>query len=125
VVEARFSAPIQNDLGAHSVSYTVGTESFPGVKRPWCDDYHPPSSRGEVEEIVKLDLLPPPLWVFVACFGTNFTFRLLKYQISLTSLQWKPSCFLQKDGLTDRQTDIAILIVVFRNVANDPKMIKC
>jgi len=30
---ARFSALIQTDPGAHSVSYTMGIGSFPGVKR--------------------------------------------------------------------------------------------
>jgi hypothetical protein len=29
---ARFSAPIQNGLGAHPASCTMGTGSFPGVK---------------------------------------------------------------------------------------------
>ena len=33
-VWARFSAPVQNGPGAHPASYTMGTESFPGVKRP-------------------------------------------------------------------------------------------
>jgi hypothetical protein len=33
-VRARFSAPDQTGPGAHSASYTVGTGSFPGVKRP-------------------------------------------------------------------------------------------
>jgi len=55
---ARFPAPVQAGLGAHSTSYTVGTESFPGVKRPGCDVYHPPSSSAEVEEIVELGLYP-------------------------------------------------------------------
>ena len=31
---ARFSAPVQNGPGAHTVSCTMGTASFPGVKRP-------------------------------------------------------------------------------------------
>ena len=30
--EARFSAPVQTDPGAHPASYTMGTGSFPGVK---------------------------------------------------------------------------------------------
>jgi hypothetical protein len=30
---ARFSAPVQTGPGAHSVSYTTGTESFLGVKK--------------------------------------------------------------------------------------------
>jgi hypothetical protein len=31
-VEARFSAPVQTDPGAHPASCTMGTGSFPGVK---------------------------------------------------------------------------------------------
>jgi hypothetical protein len=30
----RFSAPVQPGSGAHPASYTMGTGSFPGVKRP-------------------------------------------------------------------------------------------
>ena len=32
--ETRFSAPVQTGPGAHPDSYTMGTGSFPGVKRP-------------------------------------------------------------------------------------------
>ena len=40
--EARFSAPVQTGPGVHSVSCTMGTGSFPGVKRPKRDaDYAP------------------------------------------------------------------------------------
>jgi hypothetical protein len=31
---ARFSIPVQAGPGAHPASYTMGTGSFPGVKRP-------------------------------------------------------------------------------------------
>jgi len=33
-VGARFSAPVQIGRGAHPASYTMGTVSFQGVKRP-------------------------------------------------------------------------------------------
>jgi hypothetical protein len=33
-VGARFYAPVQTGPGTHSVSYTMDTESFAGVKRP-------------------------------------------------------------------------------------------
>ena len=33
-VTASFSAPVQNDPGAHPASYTMGTGSFPGIERP-------------------------------------------------------------------------------------------
>ena len=32
-VGARFSAPVQTGPGTHPASYTVGTGSFPGLKR--------------------------------------------------------------------------------------------
>ena len=41
-VGARFSAPIHTGLGAHPASYTMGTGSFPGVKRPGRVVDHPP-----------------------------------------------------------------------------------
>jgi len=40
-VGARFSAPVQTGPGAHSASYTMGTGSFPGVKRPRLGADHP------------------------------------------------------------------------------------
>ena len=44
-VGARFSAPVQTDPGAHPASCTMGTGSFPGVKRPGRGaDPAPPSS---------------------------------------------------------------------------------
>jgi len=39
---ARFSAPVQTLPGGHPASYTMGTGSFPGVKRPGRDVDHPP-----------------------------------------------------------------------------------
>jgi hypothetical protein len=41
-VAARFSAPVQTGLEAHPASYTMGTESFLGVKRPRRGVDHPP-----------------------------------------------------------------------------------
>ena len=44
--------------GAHYSSYTIGTGSFAGVKRPGrCVD-HPPPSRTEVKERVELYIWP-------------------------------------------------------------------
>jgi len=39
--EERFSAPVQTGSGAHPASCTVGTGSFPGVKRPVRGVDHP------------------------------------------------------------------------------------
>jgi hypothetical protein len=41
-VGKRFSAPVQTGPGAHPVSYTMGTGSFSGVKRPERGVDHPP-----------------------------------------------------------------------------------
>jgi hypothetical protein len=41
-VGARYSAPVQTGPGAHPASYTMGTGSFPGVKRPGRGVDHPP-----------------------------------------------------------------------------------
>ena len=38
---ARFSTPVQTGPGAHPASYTKGTGSFPGVKRPGRGVDHP------------------------------------------------------------------------------------
>ena len=59
---ARFSAPVQTGHGTHLASYTMGTGSIPGVKRP---------RRGaEVKERVL------PIWDFVGCSKVNFTITL-------------------------------------------------
>jgi hypothetical protein len=41
-VGARFSAPVQTGSGAHPASYTMGTGSFPWVKRPGRGVDYPP-----------------------------------------------------------------------------------
>ena len=41
-VGSRFSAPVQTGVGEKAVSYTMGTGSFPGVKRPRRGVDHPP-----------------------------------------------------------------------------------
>ena len=43
-----FSASVQTGPGAHPASHTMGTGSFPGVKRPGRGVDHPPSSSAEV-----------------------------------------------------------------------------
>ena len=47
---ARFSAPLQTGPGAHPASYTMGTASFPGVKRPGRGVDHPHPSSAEVKK---------------------------------------------------------------------------
>ena len=54
---ARFSAPVHTGPGAQPASYTVGTGSFPGVKRPRRGVDHPHPSSAEVKERVSILLL--------------------------------------------------------------------
>ena len=56
---ARFSAPVQTGPGAYPASYTMGTGSFPGVKRPGRGADHPPTSSAEVEGRVELYICSP------------------------------------------------------------------
>jgi hypothetical protein len=66
-VGEKFSAPVQNGPGAHPDSYTMGTGSFPGVKRPEHGIYHPPPSSAEIKERVELYFYSPsgPLWTIL------------------------------------------------------------
>jgi len=65
---ARFSAPVQTRPGAHPFSYTLGTESYAGVKRPERSVNLPPLSTAEVKERVKLyeHSLSVPSWQLTA-----------------------------------------------------------
>jgi hypothetical protein len=64
-VGARFSAPVHTGPRAHPASCTMGTGSFPGVKRPRRGVDHPPLSSAEVKERVELYLYSPsgPSWL--------------------------------------------------------------
>jgi hypothetical protein len=53
---ARFSTPVQTGSEDHPASCTIGTGSFPGVKRPGRGVDHPPTSTTEVKERVDLYL---------------------------------------------------------------------
>jgi hypothetical protein len=46
----RFFAHVQTGTGAHPASCTMGTGTFPGVKRPGRGAYHPPPSSAEVRK---------------------------------------------------------------------------
>jgi hypothetical protein len=56
---AKFSAPVHTGPGAHSASCTMGTGSFPGIKRPGRGVDHPPTSSAELKERVELYLYSP------------------------------------------------------------------
>ena len=50
---------LQTGPGVHPASYTVGTGSFPGVKRSGRGVDHPPPPSAEVKERVELYLYSP------------------------------------------------------------------
>ena len=58
-VGARFASSFQTGPGAHPASYTMGTGSFPWVKRPGRGIDHPPPSSTEVKERLELYLNSP------------------------------------------------------------------
>jgi hypothetical protein len=70
-------APVHSGPGAHPASYTMGTRSFPGVKRLGHGIDHPPPSNAKVEGRVQLHLLP--LWAFLACSRVNITFTFFTF----------------------------------------------
>jgi hypothetical protein len=59
-----YSGSVQTGPGAHPAFYTMGTGSFPGVKRPGRGVGHPPPLSAEVEERVGLYIcsLSGPSW---------------------------------------------------------------
>ena len=61
---ARFSVHVQTGPGAHPASYTMGTGSFLGVKRPGRGVDNPPPSSADVKESVQLYPYSPsgPSW---------------------------------------------------------------
>jgi hypothetical protein len=60
-VEVRFSTPVQMGPGGHPASYTMGTGSFPGVKRQGRGVDQPPllPPNAEVQERVELYIYSP------------------------------------------------------------------
>jgi hypothetical protein len=79
--EARFSAPVQTCPGAHPVSCTMGTGSFPGVKRPGVAlTTHP-----HLAPRLKSRTIPLlPLWAFVTCSRVHFNFTFITRRLQLT-----------------------------------------
>jgi hypothetical protein len=53
-----FSAPVQTGPGEHPATYTMGTGSLPGVKRPGRDEHQPPSN-AEVKKRYRYTSTPP------------------------------------------------------------------
>jgi hypothetical protein len=76
-----FSAPVQTGRGAHPASYTMGTGSCPGVKRPGRGVDHPPPTSAEVKE---WSCPSAPLWAFVAYYRVSFTFIGFRPTVSIS-----------------------------------------
>ena len=67
---ARFSAPVQTGPGAHPASCTMGTGSFPGVKRPGRGaGPHPIFQCRDLRKSTAISL--PTLRALVACYREN------------------------------------------------------
>jgi len=83
--EGEIFRPVQTGHGDHPASYTMGTGSFLGVKRPRRDVDHPPPiySQGQGKSIA-ITLLP--IWVFVACSMVSLPLHLHNAR-SLTRMQ--------------------------------------
>ena len=58
-IECRWGRDVPH-MSNHPAFYTMGTGSFPGVKRPGRDVYHPLSSSAKVEERVQLQSVAYP-----------------------------------------------------------------
>ena len=92
-VGARFAAPVQTGLGSHSAIFAMGTEPFPGVKRPRRDVKHPPHLAARLKSTAIL--LPPfgPSWLvlgwtipFVCLFSDSTHHTEYTYQISCPNM---------------------------------------
>ena len=88
---ARLSAPVQGGPGAHPASYTMGTGSFPGVKRPGCGVDHPPPCSTEFKERVELYL----------CSSSGPSWPVLGWPLPLLSqyFYWHMTCIKAADKI--------------------------
>jgi hypothetical protein len=89
-VGARFSAPVHIGPGTYPASYTIGTGSFPGVKRPGRSLDHPPPSSVEVKDRVQLYLYSPsrPSWPVIGRtlpFTWTCIFTTAQYAVSVST----------------------------------------
>jgi hypothetical protein len=67
-VRARFSTSVQTGPVNHPASCTMGTESFPGVKRPGCGVDHTPPTSAKVKNAWSYTSTPTyalTVWYFI------------------------------------------------------------
>ena len=84
-----FSAPVQTGPGVHPASYTMGTGSFPEVKRPGRGVNHPPHLAPRLKKEYSYSSTPPsgPSWPFLG--------RTLHLHLPLCCSRAKPQGNLQ------------------------------
>jgi hypothetical protein len=87
VTLSKFSAPVQTDAAAHPAYYTMGTGSFPGVKRSGRGVDHPPHPAPRLKKQYSYTSTPPPPLpgAFVDCSKVKFT--LSKVEVVYTLFQ--------------------------------------
>jgi hypothetical protein len=102
-VVARFSAPVQTGPGAYPASCTMGTGSFPGIKRPERGVDHPPPSSAKVKERVELYLYSPsgPTWPVLGKTLPYLFLRRRRKQL-LNDLKEERICWKLKEEALDR-----------------------
>jgi hypothetical protein len=87
VIESRWGQDfLHPSRPAHPASSTIGTGSFPGLKRPGRGDDHPPQPSAEVKERVELYLHSPsgPLWPVLGRTLPCVTFKYTGIEICYT-----------------------------------------
>ena len=93
-------------LGAHPDSYTMGTGSFPGVKRPGRGVNHPPPSSAEVKVRVELYLY----------FSSGSSWSLPGQTLSYFLLWGEQLCSWLRHRFTRREVSLAISSGILGNI---------
>jgi hypothetical protein len=95
----------------HPASYTMGTGSFPAVKRPGRDVYHPPPSSAEVKKRVQLNHHSPsgPSWPVLR---SAFTFAVSRLTLVLQT----------SDAVSTRLSFLASIIAERETVYSSPSL---
>jgi hypothetical protein len=106
-VGARFFAPVQTGPGAHPASCTMGTGSFPGVKRSGRGADYPPPPSDEVENESSYISTPPlgPWWPVIG-WPLPFTF-IMRW---LDKTHWNPAVTLRFARISEQRANLFLHI---------------